>query len=451
MSAQKNTNDMTVGNPTKHLLLFALPLFLGNMFQQFYNMVDSLVVGNYVGANALAATGSCGSLNFLFFALSSGLAIGIGIIVSQYFGAHDEKNLRLTIANMHYVLLFAALAASLLGIFLARPLLRMMSTPDEIIGDAALYLRTTCCGIIFIATYNGVAAVMRALGDSKTPLYFLILSSLCNISLDLTFVLVFKMGVFGVALATVVSQAICAIASYTYAKIKIPYFKLSREERQPNRAIIRRSFELGVPMALQSSMIALSMMVIQGVVNSFGATVMAAYTITCKVDLVISQFYNAMSSSLTTYCGQNLGAGFIDRVKGGYKRGHIMILIYNIIIIPIMYTMSGPIVSMFVKESAVIEIGTTALMINSLMYIFLGAIYVPRGTLNGCGDAKFSLINGITEVACRIVYAYSLTNLLSDGKWGIWFATGLTWLTVAIVCNTRYLRGKWELLKGRIV
>jgi len=451
MSAKKNTVDMTVGNPTRHLLLFAFPLFVGNMFQQFYNMVDSLVVGNYVGANALAATGSCGSLNFLFFALSSGLAIGIGIIVSQYFGAKDEKNLRLTIASSHYVLIIASICASLLGIFLARPLLELMSTPEEIINDAIVYLRTTCCGIIFIAIYNGVASVLRALGDSKTPLYFLILSSLCNISLDLLFVLVFNLGVFGVALATVVAQAICAIVSYTYARIKVSYFNLTKEEMQPHRDIIRRSFELGVPMALQSSMIAISMVVIQGVVNSFGATVMAAYTITCKVDLVVSQFYNALSSALTTFCGQNLGAGYLDRVRSGYKRGHIMVLIYNLIAVPIIFLLSNSIVGCFVQEAPVIEIGTTALMINSLMYFFLGSIYVPRGALNGCGDAKFSLINGITEVACRIIYAYGFTGLLHTGQWGIWYATGLTWCTVAIVCNTRYLRGRWQLLKGKIV
>ena len=436
--------DMTTGNPTKHILLFALPLFIGNLFQQLYNMIDSLVVGNYVGANALAATGTCGSLNFLFFSLSSGLAIGIGIIVSQYFGAKDEQGVRDTIANSIYVLAAASLAATLLGVLLARPLLLLLSTPDEVIGDAIVYLRTTCCGIIFIATYNGVAATLRALGDSRTPLYFLIFSSLCNIGLDLLFVLCFNWGVFGVGFATVISQALSALVSLIYAVIKVPYFKLTKAELKPHKLIIKRSFELGVPMALQSSMIAISMIVLQGVVNTFGTVVMAAYTITGKVDLVISQLYNAMSQSLVTYAGQNIGAGEIDRVKKGYLRGHIIVFIYNLIMIPIIFTFSSQIVGIFVTEPEVIEIGGNALRITSLVYFFLGAIYVPRGTLNGCGDAKFSLINGITEVACRIVYASVLTRIASIGMWGIWIATGLTWFTVAIICNIRYFRGRWK-------
>ena len=445
MAAVKaKVTDMTTGNPTKHILLFALPLFIGNLFQQLYNMIDSLVVGNYVGANALAATGTCSSLNFLFFSLSSGLAIGIGIIVSQYFGAKDEQGVRDTIANSIYVLAAASLAATLLGVLLARPLLLLLSTPDEVIGDAIVYLRTTCCGIIFIATYNGVAATLRALGDSRTPLYFLIFSSLCNIGLDLLFVLCFNWGVFGVGFATVISQALSALVSLIYAVIKVPYFKLTKAELKPHKLIIKRSFELGVPMALQSSMIAISMIVLQGVVNTFGTVVMAAYTITGKVDLVISQLYNAMSQSLVTYAGQNIGAGEIDRVKKGYLRGHIIVFIYNLIMIPIIFAFSSQIVGIFVTEPEVIEIGGNALRITSLVYFFLGAIYVPRGTLNGCGDAKFSLINGITEVACRIVYASVLTRIASIGMWGIWIATGLTWFTVAIICNIRYFRGRWK-------
>lgn len=443
-NAKAKITDMTVGNPTKHILAFAFPLFVGNLFQQLYNMIDSLVVGNYVGANALAAIGTCLSLNFLFFSLSSGLAIGIGIIVSQYFGAKNEDGVRSTIANSVYVLAAAALVATAIGFLMARPLLRMLSTPAEIINDSVTYLRTTCCGIIFIAAYNGVAAVLRALGDSKTPLYFLIFSSICNIALDLTFVLHFNMGVFGVALATVISQAASAIISLIYALIKVPYFRLSTEEMQPHREIIKRCFQLGVPMALQSSMIAISLIVLQGVVNSFGPIVMAAFTITSKVDLVISQLYGALSQSLTTYAGQNLGANEVERVKKGFAKGHFILLIYNALAAPLIYYFSVPIVSVFVGDPEVIGIGASAIRITSVFYFALGSIYVPRGVLNGCGDAKFSLINGVTEVICRIVYASILTRIASIDMWGIWWATGLTWATVSIICNYRYLRGGWR-------
>lgn len=436
--------DMTEGSPSKLILMFALPVFLGFMFQQFYNTIDSLVVGNYVGANALAAIGTCGSINFLFFSLSSGLSVGIGIIVSHYYGAKDEIGVRQTISNSFYVLVIASVFATVIGLIFAHPLLSVMSTPDDIIVDSVTYLRTTCCGILFIAMYNGVANILRALGDSRTPLYFLILSSLTNIVLDLVFVLYFGMGVFGVGFATVLSQALSAIVSLIYAFLKVPYFKFNREELKPNKEIIIRSFKLGVPMALQSSMIAISMMVLQQVVNSFGATVMAVNTISAKVDLIISQFYGALSQSLVTYSGQNLGAQKVDRVKKGFSRGVLLVTAYNIIIIPLIFIFSRQIVDFFVTDSAVIDYGEYALKITSIMYIFLGTIYVPRGILNGCGDAKFSLINGITEVLCRILYANLLTRIPEIGVWGIWIASGLTWFTVSIVCSVRFFMGRWK-------
>lgn len=445
--SHSNITDMTVGNPTKHLLSFAFPLFIGNMFQQLYNTVDTLVVGKYVGADALAATGACASLNFLFFSLSSGLAIGIGIIISQYYGAKNDKGVKTTIANSLYILAVASLAATLLGVFLAKPLLRIMATPEDVLNLSVLYLRTTCCGIIFIAIYNGVASALRALGDSKTPLYFLIMSSFLNIGFDLLFVLKFNMGVFGVAFATVIAQATSAGVSLIYAIIKVPYFKLTKNEMHPHWEIISRSFRLGVPMALQSSMIAISMIVIQGVVNSFGTIVMAAYTITCKVDLIASQLYNAISSALVSYAGQNMGASRQDRVKQGYIRGLIIVTVYNCIVVPLVYFFSEPITAFFVADPNVISFSSDALRITTVFYFLLGLIYVPRGVLNGCGDAKFSLINGIAEVLCRIVYATLLTRIASVGMWGIWWATGFTWLTVSIVNNLRYLKGKWKFIK----
>ena len=212
---------MTVGNPTRHILKFTLPLLIGNLFQQLYNMVDSIVVGRYVSAHALAAVGACGSLNFLFFSLSSGLSVGIGIIAAQYFGANDEKQLRKTIANSIYVLSSAAIVVTLIGVLFARPILQLLQTPDVYISDSIDYFRVTCIGIIGVAFYNGVAALLRAVGDSKTPLYFLILSSIINVVLDLLFVICFGMGVVGVGLATIIAQAVSAVVSMIYAYHKI--------------------------------------------------------------------------------------------------------------------------------------------------------------------------------------------------------------------------------------
>ncbi|MBR4278251.1 MAG: MATE family efflux transporter [Lachnospiraceae bacterium] len=440
----KNTTDMTVGNPVKHILIFALPLFIGKLFQQFYNMVDSVIVGKYINADALAATGSCGSLSFLFFSLSAGLAIGIGIIVAQYFGAGDSDKIRETISSSFYVLTFSALVVTAIGFFLARPILVFLNTPEgPILENAVVYLRTTVCGIFFIAIYNGVSSVLRALGDSKTPLIFLIISSFLNVGMDLLLVIKFDMGVFGVALATVIAQAISALISLIYAFVKVPYFRLTKSDLKPNMHIIGHSFRLGIPLAIQSSMIAISLIVLQRVVNGFGHTAMSAFTITSKVDIVVSMFYNAISSALTTYCGQNFGAKQYDRVKGGYKLGMGLITIYNIVVIPVVFIFARLISGFFVNEPEVIELSIKAIHITRIMYLALGLIYVPRGTLNGVGDANFSLINGLTEVVCRVVFSYALTRITAISEMGIWYATGLTWLVTALICNLRYFSGIW--------
>lgn len=441
----KNLTDMTVGSPARHLIHFSLPLLIGNLFQQIYNMVDSLVVGNFVGANALAAVGNCGSMNFLFFSLSSGLALGIGIIVSQYFGAKDEDKIRSTIANSIYVLVGASLVVSVLGILLSPALLRLLSTPDHIIGDSIIYMRTTCAGIIAIALYNGVASILRALGDSKTPLYFLIVASIVNVVLDLLFVLQFNWGVFGVAVATIIAQAVSAISCVIFAYCKVPYFHLGKEQLRPDFGIIKRSFVLGVPIALQNSMIAVSCMVLQGVVNTFGETVMAAYTIIGRVEQIVQQPYSSLGAAITTYTGQNVGAGEQERVEKGYRQSVIIVLLFSLLILPIAYLFGNQIIGAFVKnEPEVIAIGVKALKINSLFYFALGMIYVPRAILNGAGDTGFAMLNGFTEVACRICYSQILTRIPVLGYWGIWLTTGATWATTALVCIVRFKRGKWR-------
>lgn len=446
MNTRENQmTDMTEGNPLKHILIFSLPLLLGNLFQQLYNMIDSIVVGNYVGANALAAVGSCGSMNFLFFSLSSGLGVGIGIIVSQYFGAKDEENVKVTIANSAYVLGVAALMVSVLGILLSPLILHLLDTPDSIMGDATLYMRTTCAGIVAVACYNGVASILRALGDSKTPLYFLILSSVINVVLDLLFVRSFGWGVFGVAIATIIAQAVSAMGCLWYAYRKIPYFRLTKEQCKPKWNIIARSFRLGVPIAVQNSMIAISCMVLQGVVNQFGETVMAAYTITGRVEMLVQQPFGSLSTALTTYTGQNIGAGKKDRVAKGFRQSVLLALLFSLIMFPLMFFFGKQIVGIFVKEPEVIVMGAKALQISSFFYFGLGMIYVPRAVLNGCGDAAFAMINGLTEVVCRIGYSKILTRIPLLGCWGIWITTVATWVTTALVCLWRYFYVKKKL------
>lgn len=440
----KNTTDMTVGSPLKHLVWFAIPLLLGNLFQQMYNMVDSIVVGRYVGATALGAVGACGSLSFLFFSVCMGLATGVGIIVSQYYGAGNEKRMKETIANSVYVLLSAAIIVWLLAMLFAPSLLRLLKTPPEMIEDSIAYMRVSCCGLIGIAIYNGVASILRALGDSKTPLYFLIVSSIINVALDLLFVRAFNMGVVGVALATIIAQYVSAIACLIYAYLRVSYFRLGMKDLIPRKDIIFQSYKLGIPVALQNSMIAVSCIALQGVVNTFGATVVSAYTIIGRIEQLVQQPYGSLGIALTTFAGQNVGAGRYDRVKAGYRKSVMLALIFSLSLIPIAYLFGEQIIRIFVTEDVVVSLAVKALRINSLGYFALGMIYVPRAALNGCGDTGFAMINGITEVACRVGYSQILTRLPFLGAYGIWVTTLATWVTTAIVCVYRYKSGKWR-------
>ena len=437
---------MTVGNPARHILKFTLPLLIGNLFQQLYNMVDSIVVGRYVSAHALAAVGACGSLNFLFFSLSSGLAVGIGIIASQYFGANDEGQLKKTIANSIYVLSSAALVVTLIGVLFAGPIRRLLQTPEEYIADSISYFRVTCLGILGIAIYNGVAALLRAVGDSKTPLYFLILSSIINVSLDLVFVICFELGVVGVALATIIAQAVAAIVSIIYAYHKVSYFRLRKKDLRPDFSMIRDSFRLGAPVAIQNSMIAVSCIALQAVVNGFGPDVASAYTITGRIEQLVQQPYGSLGMALTSYSGQNIGAKKKERVIEGFRKATLIVLVFSLIMLPLFFFLGKYICGIFVKEEAasVISLGASALRITSPFYFALGMIYVPRAVLNGCGDTGFAMINGLTEVVCRILFSNILTRIPILGYWGIWITTGLTWGVTALVCVMRYKGGKWQ-------
>ena len=438
------TVDMTSGSVFRHVITFTFPLLIGNLFQQFYNLVDSLVVGNFVGANALAAVGTCGSLNYLIFALSSGLSVGLGILAAQAFGARNTGDIRRIVAGGIYILGGAGILVCVAGYALAPSLLRLLRAPDSVLPDAITYLRLICLGTVPVALYNGIASILRAMGDSKTSLYFLIAASLINVVLDLVFVLGLGLGVFGVGLATLISQIASFVISLVYALAKVSVFRLHKEELRFDGEIVKRALILGIPVAAQTSIISVSTMVLQGVVNGFGETVMAAYTVVDRVEQIVQQPYTSLGTALTTFAGQNVGAQRLDRVKQGFRVSVYLALGFSLILLPIAYGFGPQIIGVFVKEPEVIAIGARALKINSLFYFALGMIYVPRSLLNGCGDSAFAMINGITEVVCRIVYSNVFTRIPAIGCWGIWITTGFTWGTTALVCLHRYFRGKWR-------
>ena len=422
------TTDMTTGNTVKHIISFALPALVGNIFQQIYNLADSVIVGRFVGADALAAVGSTASITFLFFALCNGIGSGGGIIVSQFYGAHDSARVKNCIVNTGFVMLIVPLFFGTIGFIFAPALLRFLSTPEEILQPAALYIRLVCVGLLFVSLYNYLASMLRALGDSRSSLYFLIMSTVINVILDTIFVCVFRMGIKGVAIATIVSQFTAMVSCALYARRHNAFFKLKKSDCTVSIDMLLRIVRLGIPLSLQFALIAISSMAIQRIVNSYGTVVVAAFTSTSRIEQLIHQPYATLGASIATFCGQNFGARKYDRVYLGYRKGFLIMTVVTVIMICVMQFFGRSITGLFVSDRQVVELGTRGLRITSLFYLALGTIYVVRGVLTGMGDAFFALFNGIVEVIGRFTIPLLMTRFLGMAEDGIWVSTGIVWI-----------------------
>lgn len=438
--------DMTEGKPLSLILKFAVPMLIGNLFQQVYNLVDSVVVGRLVGADALAAVGASSSITFLFFALCNGFGGGGGIITSQYFGSKEDAMVKKSITNTAYIMFVFPLLVGIVAFLLSEPILLLLNTPENIMHDSLIYVRTMCIGIVFVSLYNFISSMIRALGDSKTPLYFLIGAGILNAVLDYVFVKFCNMGVFGVGLATLIAQFLSGIGCLIFAVSKNPYFKLKKEDFKFERELIKRVIKLGVPLSLQFSLIAISCMALQRVVNSFGAVAVAAFTATSRIEQIIHQPYQTLGTALSTYTGQNYGARKKERIIEGYKKSMLIMVIFSIVMLPLMQLFGEPINRLFVEDTEVIAMGAKALRITSIFYVFLGVIYVVRGVLNGLGDAFFALLNGIVEVIGRFTVPIMLTSIALIGVWGIWWSVGIVWFISGFTAWLRYLYYKKKVL-----
>ena len=394
--------NMTQGSELKHILLFTLPLLAGNLFQQLYNIVDSVIVGRYLGHEALAAVGATGSITFLFYALCNGLSAGAGILISQSFGAGRHDDVKRYISNSAYTLLAVGAGLTVISVIAAQLLLQFLDTPQNILPDAVAYMRTACAGTVAVAAYNWINSVLRALGDSKTPLYFLIIASVLNVGLDLLFVFVFGMGVVGAAAATVISQGVSALGSILFAAKKNEYLRLKREHLRLRREHISRCLTTGVPIALQNALVSVSMISLQKTANSFGDTVVAAYTATMRVEQLIQQPFNSLGTALSTFSGQNIGAGKPERVVTGYRRSMLITAGFGTLMLAVFALTANYIVGFFVTDALVVEIGGKALLLSACFYVPLGFIHTTRGLLNGAGDVLFAFLNGLAEVIGRI-------------------------------------------------
>ena len=444
---RRTTMNMTEGKPLVLLSVFALPLLVGNLFQQAYNLADSMIVGRILGADSLAAVGATGSISFLFFSLFNGISGGCGIVTARYFGARDDRMVCRSIVNSAYIMLASSLLTGTVAFCMVPAVLSWMGTPQEILPEAVTYMRMTTASVPLIAIYNYASSMQRALGDSRTPLYFLIVSCLLNVGLDLLFVGAFKMGVFGAAFATMLSQLLAGAGSLFYAFRRNPYFRPGRENLAFDRAITRSAIRLGLPLALQWSLIAISTSALQTVVNTFGPAAMAAYTAGNRLEQLVQQPFGSMSMALSTYAGQNMGAGKMKRIRTGFRDSLLAMIAVAGVMTLTMQLFGGSLVSLFVHEQDVIDLGSRALKITSIFYVFLGVIYVSRGVLNGVGDAFFSFLNGIVEITGRIGLPLLLLQLTSVGVWSIWITAGVTWMLAGLTCLLRYI--SWRKKTGR--
>jgi len=404
--------DMTEGNPLKLILSFAFPLAVGNIFQQFYNMADTIIVGKFVGVDALAAVGSTGSLNFLILGFVLGVCGGFSIPVSQCFGAGDMKGMRRCVANAIYLGVGITAIFTLITMFFTRQFLVWMQTPADIFEGAYSYISVIFGGMFTMMTYNLLSGFLRALGDSRTPLLFLMISSITNVVLDLVFILLFDAGIAGAAWATVLSQGLSGVLCILFIVKRFPQLHLDKDDQQVDPAVMKRLLQNGIPMALQFSITAVGGVILQTAVNTLGSTVVAAITAGSKVQNLMTGPMDSLGSTSATYCGQNLGAKRIDRLHSGIRKLVLVITIYTCFATAVSMLFGSKIALLFIDggETQVLEYVRTYLFINSAFFIALSMIFIFRNALQGMGFGFSAMLAGIFELVARTSVAFLLVK-----------------------------------------
>lgn len=442
--AQKRKSlDMTQGHPLKVLLLFSIPMLIGAVFQQLYTTVDFWFMGHYVSPEAMAAVGACAAMIHFFQNVGIGMCGALGIVISQYVGAKNDEKVHMTSINSILITAGTALVMTLIALTLNRPILHLLQTPDEIISMSITYSTILLSGIVCTLTYNTAASVCRGLGDSLAPLIFLIISSLLNILLDYIFIRWLNMGVSGVAIATITSQGISAIMTLAYLFIRYPIMRFSLKELKFDREITQRVLRMGVPMGLQSGCFTIGMMVMQGVINSFGTLVVEGYTAGVRVEELSWFSFCTYCQGITTYAGQNAGAKDIQRLKKGVRYSVIVLLIMCVSAAVLVWTCGKQLAGIFVPGNEQVQlIAHGFLKVNSTFYIPMGWIMLYNYALKGMGEIKIPMISAFIELFCKIFFSVALGKIF--GYFGIWFAEPLGWVIGTVPPMIRYYSGKWE-------
>ncbi|MDX9940831.1 MAG: MATE family efflux transporter [Bacteroidales bacterium] len=435
--------DLTRGNPGKQILIFALPMLLGNVFQQLYNIVDTIIIGRYIGTDAVAAAGASFPVIFVLISLVIGITTGTTIIISQYYGAKDYEKVKRAIDTAFIILFFGSIFLTVLGLLLIGPIWKLLALPEHLVPDATLYFSVYAIGLVFMFGYNGVSGVLRGLGDSKTPLYFLIIATILNIILDLLFVLVFGWGIAGVAVATVMAQGISFGLSVLYLNRYHQLIRVSYSGLVFDRDIFRKSLRIGIPTGLQHTFVSLGMIALLRIVNGFGTNTIAAYTIAGRIDSFAAMPAMNFSMALSTFVGQNLGANKPERVKSGYRSTLTMTTTISLVVTIVAWLFGRDLMRVFTPDAEVIQIGYEYLVIVSSFYILFSAMFTTNGIMRGAGDTLVPMFITLFSLwVLRIPGSYFLS--LRMGTDGIWWGIPMAWFFGWLFSWIYYRTGKWR-------
>lgn len=443
MDKRKGNTDLTEGKVWKVIVRFALPLLVGNLLQQFYNITDSIIVGQFLGKEALAAVSASFFIYYFIISLVIGVGSGTTVVISQLFGAKQYQKVQLAFSSFFIFMLVGGIILSIAGIIFAEPVFRLTNTPEEVIPQAVAYFRIYIGGTFLFVTFNSIISILRGVGESVRPMLFILITTVLNIAFDLLFILVFKWGIEGAARATVVSQGIGMCIALAYVNNTHPFLSIKKQDMLFDWKLFKESLKIGLPTSVQQCAIALGLIALLGIVNSFGTNTLTAYGAAGKIDTIITQAILTLSGALAAFCGQNIGAGRLDRVKKGVQFTMYTNIALGLLTFAAVYLFGNEMMRIFTKDIDVVAIGKEYLLIIGGFFIVHGALNVYNGALRGAGDTLFPMI---TSLIClwliRIPLAYYLSSWL--GRNGIWWAIGISITIGLIVTFVYYKIGFWK-------
>ncbi len=424
--------DMTKGSPFKLISKFIIPVILGNIFQHLYSMVDTIIVGQCVGVDALAAVGATGSVTFLIMGFTMGLTTGFTVMTAQRFGAGDLEGMKKSIGSAAILSVIVTIIMTAASILFMDPLLRVMNTPEDILAMSKEYLLIICAGIGCSVLYNIQASILRAIGNSVVPLVLLVIASVTNIVLDYVLIVFCHMGVAGAAYATIISQALSGVCCLIYIIKAVPLLHISGKHLKPDGSCAGMQLRVGIPMALQFSITAVGTILVQAALNLLGSTMVAAYSVSVKVEQLATQPFGAMGVTMATYAAQNRGVNDIGRIKKGVRVANIMSGVYAVSVYGLVYVLLPYIVRLFVSEDfeTVLACVRTYIGVCGTCFVFMGMIFIYRNALQGCGFGLVPMLGGVVEMIARGVVAFVAARMLSYA--GVCASNNAAWAGAAI-------------------